>query len=195
MAKYIIDETTLVGFGDQARRLGNVEGELTTAQMQQIFEGVEAGGSGTVYPDFLGGVADSSSVLLAGSKSYCAEHVNARYNEMVLPLLPGGIISYAHIVIMVREGGKIWAWGSKGIWFYSPTKDSATPNAIDSSALPVSYSVFNVETNTWGDVQTGNWYATFTEILYSNKDIPSGSSSATEIYYESDGNPVLILEG
>lgn len=48
MAKYIIDETTLVGFGDQARRLGNVEGELTTAQMQEIFEGVEAGGSGDI---------------------------------------------------------------------------------------------------------------------------------------------------
>lgn len=46
MAKYIIDETTLVGFGDQARRLGNVEGELTTAQMQEIFAGVTADGSG-----------------------------------------------------------------------------------------------------------------------------------------------------
>lgn len=43
MAKYIIDETTLVGFGDQARRLGNVEGELTTAQMQEIFAGVTGG--------------------------------------------------------------------------------------------------------------------------------------------------------
>ena len=42
MAKYIIDETTLVGFGDQARRLGNVEGELTTAQMQDIFQELTA---------------------------------------------------------------------------------------------------------------------------------------------------------
>lgn len=51
MSKTIpIKPETLTGFADQARRLGNVEGELTTAQMQEIFAGVTAGG-GSVLPE------------------------------------------------------------------------------------------------------------------------------------------------
>lgn len=37
-----IQQETLKAFADEARRLGNVEGELTTAQMQEIFAGVTA---------------------------------------------------------------------------------------------------------------------------------------------------------
>lgn len=42
MIEYVpILTETLTGFADEARRLGGVDGELTTAQMQEIFESIK----------------------------------------------------------------------------------------------------------------------------------------------------------
>lgn len=53
MAGYhIFQDETIAGLADEARRLGGVTGELTAAQMKEIFAGVTAGcsGGGDVLP-------------------------------------------------------------------------------------------------------------------------------------------------
>lgn len=44
-----IRKSLLVGIADQARRLGEVSGELTPAQMVEVLEGVTTGGGGSMF--------------------------------------------------------------------------------------------------------------------------------------------------
>ncbi len=46
---YQIGSTRLKGFADQARRLGNVSGELTPAQIEETLNGVTVGGSISMF--------------------------------------------------------------------------------------------------------------------------------------------------
>ena len=54
---YLFERSTIEGLADEARRLGGVTGELTTARMKEIFAGVEVGGSGESTGMSLTGVA------------------------------------------------------------------------------------------------------------------------------------------
>lgn len=53
MAYYKISGERLKGFADQARRLGEVTGELTPEQIEETLSGVEAGGGKPTFESIL----------------------------------------------------------------------------------------------------------------------------------------------
>ena len=70
---YKISGERLKGFADQARRLGNVTGELTPEQIEDTLSGVTAGGGGSLFTT---GLTDKIANLIVSANQ----------------LLPGGIL-------------------------------------------------------------------------------------------------------
>lgn len=94
---YRIKKETAVGLADEARRLGNVEGELTTAQMKEIFAGVTiGGGSGnTNMEDEL--IAGTVSVYTNDSVTDIRNYAFYRYSNLTAVSFPNAttVGSYA----------------------------------------------------------------------------------------------------
>lgn len=111
--EYRISKSRMQELADEARRLGNVEGELTTAQMQEIFAGVTAGGVsslniayGDTAPD------DTSALWVKAGKPDAIELVNDFNGSVSFESNVGNLIRQVDISdASTTVGSKIYTFG------------------------------------------------------------------------------------
>lgn len=205
---YKISRERLKGFADQARRLGEVTGELTPEQIEDTLRGVEAGGGKPIFESILtdkiennivsicefvpGGILEDTSLpaTLAGVKCY--------YNGVLLPGIPSEMLArYPYAWIRKNTtSGYFDLLLSDAPFYYEDTPRITEGNGVVGKPW-YRVEIATAETATaWKNEPNVNYYGWGLDsertILWSNHDIPNGSATATEIYFE--GSEPVIAE-
>ena len=148
------------------------------------------------FVDTICEVAGNNIISSNWSPSVTAEeHIPKKYyyNGVLLPEIP--VIGYENcpylMILRLMETNGIYLYGSTSKPYYQ-VKDSVNRLELPSGRTR---SLYNDDTDSWG-ASNANTTATFCqlvnkwEILWSSHDIPNGSATATEIYFEGS-EPVL----
>lgn len=204
MAKYLIQGETLIAIADEVRELSgttdamrladmtthvsDANAEVTSqtdlvAQIKTALEGKASGGGGSNIPD-----AEETTF---GLYDVVTEEETDRYlyNGVSLPPLPADVLA-SHPYCWIRNNTTSGYYDlimSTGIWFCSATN---TLNHNDSNACKwYRVGAATMESATeWiynNDTTSSGWGCeSGRDILWSNHDIPNGSATATDIYFE-----------
>ena len=116
---------------------------------------------------------------------------NYYYGDTVFQEIPPQLQAFPYRVIK-KYSGYYQVLGCKRKLWVNPSKLADTL-VLDQSAGSLTYAGYDQTTNTWGTVQSGNFYSEFDEIIWANYDIPNGSQTSTNIYFEGS-DPVLVEE-
>lgn len=108
---------------------------------------------------------------------------NPYFNGTQLPSVPASFSnSYPYRVIIRNLSDTNWILlGCTQKMWYDSSKDSP---AINQSAGSMGRCFYSADTDTWGELGTGNWYYTYSRLLWSSYDIPIGSTTGSEIYFK-----------
>ncbi len=188
MAEYLIQDTTLTSLADKIRVLSGTEGTMMPSQMianvqsandeidvqsaliDQLIaalEGKVTGGSG----------GDSSGSDDGGDVDW-SQYSYALYNDVRLPKIPADVLAEYPYCIIAFFNSTYRLIMTKNIWFRKSDgylQVQKCPNAD-----------FTYNESDWG---TGNYYDSIgnwpsSSLIWSNHDIPNGSATATDIYFE-----------
>ena len=107
------------------------------------------------------------------------------YNGVLLPKIPAADYdSYSYIMILQNSSGNVYIYATNSKPYYQ------RKSSVDRLELPGgrTRSLFNAELNVWGDPDTSesSTYCDLSSkwsIIWSGFDIPSGSASATAVYF------------
>lgn len=109
------------------------------------------------------------------------------YNGVILPEIPADIVSSCSYILILKakDGGNIWVYGSTSKPYYR------LQSSVDRLELPSGRhrSLYSTQNDSWGSIATST-SATWCDltntwsILWSSYDVPSGSSTATSIYFK-----------
>lgn len=212
MSEYIpIKPETLTAFADQARRLGETENELSTAEMLDTFGNAEIvknqdititengtynavsgyTGFGKVTVDITpksdsGGSGDVPPAATAefGKRklSVVAPSGKSYFNGVLLPDIPADVLAqYPHIWMNDLHNGTYSIIVAAQPWYYQSGKMN-----IPKSGENVKYTLAS-NTSNWVKGQsymdTGGYTVTDDNVIWSSHDIPNGSATATDIYF------------
>ena len=214
---YRISGERLKGFADQARRLGKVGGELTPGQIEEVLRGVTGGAAlpsihplliavdvkPTILPKFVVNdiniVVDASPnvfatvedvtppATLSGPKCY--------YNDVLLPGIPAEMfVEYPYAWIREdKTNGNYDIVFAKQPWYFETGMKFPEISSEFSHYYSIPISTAESATE-WVYTKSGTFgYYTINDnrtVMWSNHDIPNGSATATEIYFEGS-EPVL----
>ena len=191
---YRISGERLKGFADQARRLGKISGELTPGQIEDTLKGVTAGGGSSFQSMVTDAIANhfvSAAEFAPGGilEEYIPTYYS--YNGIVLPEIPPtGYENCPYLMILRYIGDDS---GTDNIWLYGSTSKPyyLLQDSVDRLEFPSgrTRSKFDAESGVWGgaNVGTSGTWCNLTEsweVLWANHDIPNGSATATDIYFE-----------
>lgn len=198
MADYKISGERLKGFADQARRLGEVTGELTPEQIEGTLSGVEAGGGKPTFESMLTDKIENHIVsvfeFVPGGRledTTPPPEPGTYYNGVKLPEIPAdGIAEYPYAWIRKNttsgyydlllskkscyclNNGIYGGESDYDLWYRTPI------------SAPERWEQQSHTFESWG-------LDTARSVLWSNHDIPNGSATATDIYFKGS-EPVIV---
>lgn len=207
---YRISGERLKGFADQARRLGKISGELTPGQIEETLKGVTAGGGSAfqvIVTDKIQNHIVSAPKLYELIRSEATDEIKNQfvsvaefmpggimeeytprkyyYNGELLPEIPSAFENLAYRCILKWPNGNVQLIGSaNGLYFNGNTGIYDISNA-KLTAYYLGGDNWTVDTNQsgkysgWTVISDGE-----SVLLWSSHDIPNGSATATDIYFE-----------
>lgn len=104
------------------------------------------------------------------------------YGGELLPEIPAEFSdSYQYTMIIRRTSGYVDVIGCASPFYYEVVEGEPCANQSAGAAGRRRYSS---DTDSWGDISTGNYRYSFASIVWSNFDMPNGSATSTTIYFE-----------
>lgn len=183
MSQRRVNESSLTATADALRAKLGTSDPITWVENEGFKAAVEDIQTG-------GGTAPSAENVTFGNVWTTvvtpAEEGKFFYNGVLLPEIPQEIRNTCpYVLIIVRDdNGKYAVLGSPGKHFVDPSITITGATAINQSAGIRYRSTYDPDSDSWGDVASGNYYAGFTEMIWANYDVPNGSATATEIYFK-----------
>ena len=198
--KYEISAQRLTGIADQARRLGKVSGKLTPGQIQETLEGVpnvvekprpllESFLTSEYYNLIVSANDFEPGGILEAFPPYELSGAKCYYNDVLLPGIPDEMLArypYAWIRKDDANGNYNLVFGRES-WYYDPKPVLICQDitSLPYYSIPITSSADATEWNFTEEAGGTNFgLATNRTVLWSNHDIPNGSATATEIYFE-----------
>jgi len=175
---YQFRHSTMVGLADEARRLGNVTGKLTTAQMKAIFSGLTPGELPSAAATAFGREPVVEPYQVPTGKTY--------YNGLLLPDPPADVIAqypYCFLRENLADGYYDLLFSSGPFWRNSAGEIHTAKNAnAPHYRIPLSGAA---TAGSWTFKVMDYWYGEDAEriLLWSNHDILNGSETATDVYF------------
>ena len=206
---WVIQEETLVQFADQARRISGSENELSTAEMLETFgsaevvknqditikvPGVYTADSGytgfgtvTVEPGKDGIPLASTAEFGRGAAYDIAPDGKSWFNGVLLPEIPVEVLGENPYVLIRKNTTS----GYYDLFFSTEPFYTVDADTISGSGITKPWYRVAIATAenavTWesNGTSTGNLgYDASRPVLWSNHDIPNGSATATDIYFQ-----------
>lgn len=202
MAEYYrISRERMEGFADQARRLGEVTGELTPEQIEDTLSGVEAGGGKPLFESFLTDKIANPIVsvceFVPGGRledTTPPPEPGTYYNGVKLPEIPADVLAeypYAWIRDNRTTGQYQLIMSQTGFYF----NGSAIADKNNAISKQYNITIGDTSATTWVDANNSTYSSWGLDanrtVQWSNHDIPNGSADATEIYFKSS-EPVIV---
>ena len=158
-------------------------------RIMAISGGGSGGGDGSPYVVNIPVTISASVSVTAEDYRDTASYTHALYNGVRLPRIPESVLaSYPYAFISrVDEHSRYDILFSKGVWYYDGSA-RLTNNVSDSEPY---YKLVD-GTDEWVAGPSGNYGTPVATrpVIWSNHDIPNGSATATDIYFEGT-DPVL----
>lgn len=183
--KYIVDETRLVGIADAIRsKTGGAEA-LTLEQMPTEIAGISGGSGGDGSPRVIDHVVNIAVDADTTARTYPQPHL---YNGVRLPELPFEALAnypYAWIRNNTTSGYYDLVFAAYP-WYYNTNVSCSGGDSVTLPWYQIPIATADTATEwTFSKNTTGNFGADSARtVLWSNHDIPNGSATATDIYFE-----------
>lgn len=187
---YKISGERLTGIAEQARRLGNVSGKLNPAQIENALSNATTGASLPIAEETtFGYVKTTETVTEKAPEGKCW------YNGVLLPEIPADVLAsypYAWIRKHTTNGEYQLIFSASGFYFNGSSAVS-DKNSVNNPkyVLPIT------DGTVWTVASDSEGYSSWTvdddrPCMWSNHNIPSGSATATAIYFKGS-EPVTEL--
>ena len=204
ITEYKISDERLTAFADQARRLGNISGELTPGQIEEVLRAVIGADVLTCVLDgepFQSAATDVitnhlvtmiSGILLSGyvKEVTTPEELSGpmcHYNDVLLPGIPAEMLEkYPYAFIRKHTTDAVYQLIMSQTGFYLDGTTVRDNHVVISPkfVFPLSHSGETVWRNDY-NVQYASWSTDEKRLLHwSSHDLPSGSPEAQEIAFQ-----------